>query len=198
MDRLRGTVDSGPMLLLNSRRQFQHDGAVRQKNDGSIAPGIPAEGNRIQRDRGVLIHPQECSVSENGFHPGLSGRVQTITGNQRHIDHCLKGLFAPHREDRGIAFEIGNVTQRGRIVLNRGHPHQGCHQYQANGDEVAFHGDLLSPRLIARSIPKDPGSGFGPVPALRPAPSSAVNLRRQVRLQSRRRPSPAACQAGPH
>ncbi len=151
MDRLRGAVNPHPVLLLDSGRQFQHDRAVGQKEDRSVTPGITTQGDCIQRNRGVLVHPQYGPVGQDRLHSRLSSGIQPISGHQRHVDDGFQCFLAPGRKDRGVPFEVGYVAQRGRIVLNRGHPQQWGHQGKNNGEacqEVAIHGDLLSDQRV--------------------------------------------------
>lgn len=126
--RFRSTVDSGRVQLLDGCRQLQHHRAVGKKEDRAITSSIPTEGHRIQRNGCVLIHPHHGPVSQNDLQSRLASGVQSVSAHQRHIYNGFKSFFASGRKDGCVAFQIGDVAQRGRIVLNRGHSHQGCHQ----------------------------------------------------------------------
>ena len=59
--------------------------------------GIAAVGNSIETQGGVFVEPHRVAVSEDDLHPRLTGGVDAVSADQRHIDDRLEAVFLTHR-----------------------------------------------------------------------------------------------------
>jgi len=100
---------------------LHHDGAFAEKEHGAIGLAVAAERDRVKAQGGVLVDPDHVPVGKNDLHPGLAGGIDSIARDEWHIDQGFNGVGLGGGLDRGIAFEIGDVTQGGQFVPLRGH-----------------------------------------------------------------------------
>jgi hypothetical protein len=100
---------------------LENDRSVGQKYHGALGLGVPAVGNGIETQCGVLVEPHKIGVGKNDLHPGFTSGVDPIATHQRHIDDRLQAFLLVDWHNGRIALEVWDVAQRGHFVLARGH-----------------------------------------------------------------------------